>query len=56
MKVSKEASGAVAMTSRLAAALFAEFAAKLQKFMPHRNRPWPVRPKPHKAHAYKPCL
>ena len=49
-------SGVVAMTSRLAAALFAEIAANLQKFMPHRNRPRPVRPKPHKAHAYKPCL
>ena len=46
--------GVVAMTSRLA--LFSEISANLQKFMPHRNRPRPVRPKPHKAHAYKPCL
>ena len=45
--------GAVSMTSRLAAALFAEIAANLQKFTPNRSRPRPVRPKPHKAHAYK---
>ena len=49
-------SGVVAMTLRLAAALFAEIAANLQKFMPHRNRHRPIRPKPHKSHAYKPCL
>jgi len=48
--------GVVAMTSRLAAALFAEIAANLQKFMPNRSRPRPVRPKPHKAHAYKPTV
>ena len=48
--------GVVSMTVRLAAALFAEIAANLQKFMPHRSRPRTVRPKPHKAHAYKPLV
>ena len=48
--------GVVSMTSRMVAALFREIAANLQKFIPHRSRPRHVRPKPHKAHAYKPCL
>jgi len=45
-----------AMSPASAAALFAEIAANLQKFMPHRSRPRTVRPKPHKAHAYKPLV
>ena len=34
--------GLVSMTSRMAAALFREIAANLQKLMPHRSRPRPV--------------
>ena len=42
-------SGVVTMTSRLAATLFAEITANLQKFTPNRGRPRPVRPKPHRV-------
>ena len=49
-------SGHLRLTRRLVAALFSEIVLNLQKFIPNRNRPRPVRPKPHKSHkshAYK---
>lgn len=45
--------GRLRLTSRLVAALFSEIVLNLQKFIPNRNRPRPVRPKPHKSYAYK---
>lgn len=45
--------GALRMTARLAAELFCEITKNLQKFIPGRSRPRPIRPKPHKSHAYK---
>lgn len=33
-----------------------EIARNLQKFVKHRKRPRPRRPKPHKSHAYKPAV
>lgn len=46
-------SGRLRLTGRLVASLFSEIVKNLQKFIPNRNRPRPIRPKPHKAHAYK---
>ena len=40
-------------SARLVADLFSEIALNLQKFIPNRSRSRPVRPKPHKSHAYK---
>lgn len=45
--------GRLRLTSRIVAALFSEIVLNLQKFIPNRNRPRPIRPKPHKSHAYK---
>ncbi|MBP8789217.1 MAG: hypothetical protein WBB96_09340, partial [Candidatus Dechloromonas phosphoritropha] len=45
--------GRLRLTSRIVAALFSEIVLNLQKFIPNRNRPQPIRPKPHKSHAYK---
>lgn len=45
--------GVVRMTARMAAELFCEIASNLQKFVSGRSRPRPIRPKPHKSHAYK---
>ena len=46
-------SGRLRLTGRLVASLFSEIVKNLQKFIPNRNRPRPIRPKPHKSHAYK---
>ena len=46
-------SGRMRASARLVADLFSEIALNLQKFIPNRSRPRPVRPKPHKSHAYK---
>ena len=45
--------GRLRLTSRIVAALFSEIVLNLQIFIPNRNRPRPIRPKPHKSHAYK---
>ena len=34
-------------------AVHTEIVLNLQIFIPNRNRPRPIRPKPHKSHAYK---
>ena len=44
-------SGRLRLTSRLIATLFSEIILNLQKSIPNRSRP--LRPKPHKSHAYK---
>jgi hypothetical protein len=46
-------SGRMRASARLVADLFSEIVLNLQKFIPNRSRPRPVRPKPHKSHAYK---
>jgi Transposase DDE domain len=46
-------SGRMRASARLVADLFSEIVLNLQKFIPNRSRPRPVRPKPHKSYAYK---
>lgn len=41
------------MATRIAAELFCEITKNLLKFIHGRSRPRPMRPKPHKSHAYK---
>jgi hypothetical protein len=43
----------VAVTARRIKPVIEELALNLQKFVPHRARPRPHRPKPHLSHAYK---
>ena len=45
--------GRLRLTTRIVAELFSEIALNLQRFIPNRSRPRPVRPKPHLSHAYK---
>ena len=45
--------GVVRMNARIATELFCQITKNLQKFIPGRSRPRPIRPKPHKSHAYK---
>ena len=45
--------GRLRLTGNLVAKLFSEIVKNLQKFIPNRNRPRPIRPKTHKSHAYK---
>lgn len=51
--LSRVLAGVVRMSTRLANELLSEITQNLQKFIPGRSRPRPIRPKPHKSHAYK---
>jgi hypothetical protein len=44
------------LSAHIVAELLREIALNLQKFVPNRSRPRPLRAKPHKFHAYKPAV